>query len=44
MKKNSFILHILSGFAQLWLLVSVLYCLMLIFFLISSKDGYLIKT
>ena len=43
MKKYSLIVYILNGFSQLWLLVTILYCLMLAFFLITGKDGYLIN-
>ena len=44
MKKHFLIKYILTGFSQLWLLISILYCIQLGYFLISGKDGYFLKT
>lgn len=44
MKKHFLIKYILTGFSQLWLLITVLYCIQLGYFLITGKDGYFLKT
>jgi Protein of unknown function (DUF2975) len=38
MKKHFLIIYILNGVSQLWLLSSILYCILLAFFLITGKD------
>jgi hypothetical protein len=43
MKQHFLIKYLLTGIAQLWLMLSFLNCLLLAFFLITGKDGYLIK-